>query len=53
MDLDVDYLPWMYFRENELSPRQDITNRRHLLIAETIRHLLAYVLDCTSAKEER
>lgn len=51
MNLDDNYLPWMYFRENWLSPRQNITNRCHILIAETIGNLLAYVLDCTSTKE--
>jgi len=41
----------MYFRDNWLSPRQNITSRCHTLIAETIGNLLAYVLDCMSANE--
>lgn len=51
MNSDVDYQPWMYFRENWLSPKQNITNRWHIPIAETIGNVLAYILDCTSAKE--
>lgn len=51
MNLDVDYPPWMYVRENWLSPRQSRTNKFHVLGAETIGNLLAYVLGCTSAKE--
>lgn len=42
----------MYFRENWLSPRQNITNRCHILIAETTGNLLVYVLDCTCTKEK-
>lgn len=40
----------MYFRENWLSPRQNSTNRCHILIAETIGNLLTYALDWTFAK---
>lgn len=48
--MNLDYLIWIYFRENRLSPRQNITNRCHILIAETSGNLLAYALDGTSAK---